>query len=560
MLRIEIRSEHNEMLTNDRKTAPHQTGCSRLAAMRMLGSSAALACLLLFMLLPFAYAQTGTSLSLRLGEAKEKQQFVIEGSESDFEVDLVMPDGTLLKHDAVDPMQQLYLGMDNQRIWVLMQAPAGEYTFRIHSEASDASYRVWTKDAIERPEVFWQSPQHQTITITPSQNSVAASWQASGDIPPSARIQFYLQMKDTSAKRLINSSSVSYGSAELHIPSHVRDGEYALMIEAENGTLELQVIDPAVTIVVDRGAEPIVPEVISQFVDHGVWTVDVKLPNQGWDELQAQIISPSSGEVEVHTAGREDLMELQTDAGDRYYRWYIADLTANGTYSGDLYLLYQGLATGSKVELAPVEYQAVEAADHQVQWSIENERTNLRYMDVTVTVGADSELVLRSSGGMVSRYEAQADAGPLTLQIQLTEGETLYELDIRDVYGNVYTYTKRVLVDHTAPLLEMIQPLPSHASVPGERVSGFVEAGSILAIDGKPVEVAEDGYFSVMGIRSAFTLTLTDESGNVTSYHWEPKSNGSFTLWPILVILALIAFTAVIVWWLRRTSKAGESN
>jgi len=559
MLRMEIRSEHNEMLTNYRKTALHQAGRLKRMPMRMLGISLAAACLLMYMLLPFAYAQTDESLTLQLGEAKEKQQFVIEGSSPDFDVDLVMPDGKVLKHDEIDPEHQLYLGVENQRIWVLMQAPAGQYTFRIHGEDSNASYRVWTKDAIEMPEVVWQSPKNQSITITPGEDRVQLSWQASGDIPSGSRVHFYLQRKDTAAKRLIDSSSVSYGSAELYIPSYVADGEYALTIEAENGTVEAQVIDPAVTIIVDRGTEPLVPALIDQFIDYGTWTVDVKLPNNGWDELQAELVPPSGGETLVYTVDRDDLIEMETDEGDRFYRWYIDELAEDGTYSGRLYLSYQGMAKGPVVELEPVVYQAVQAEDHQVQWSIEGERTNLRYMDVTVTVGADSELVLRSSSGTVSRHEAKAADGPVTLQIQLTEGEMLYELEIRDVYGNVYTYDKRLLVDHTAPLLEMIQPLPSHASVPEQRVSGFVELGSTLEIDGKPVEVASDGYFLITGIRSAFTLTATDASGNVTSYHWEPKRSGGFTLWPILVILALIAATAVIVWWLRRTSKRGQA-
>ncbi len=559
MLRFEIRSELNEMLTNNRKTALHQVDRPKRMAGRMFGISAVVACWLMCLMLPTAYARTESSLTLQLGETREKQQFVVEGSTPDFEVDLVLPDGTVLEHDEIDPMQQLYLGVENQRIWVLMQAPAGQYTFRISSESSDASYRVWTKDAIGKPEVAWQSPKHQKIRITPSEDTVLLGWQASGDFPSSARIHLYLHRQDTGAKRLIDSFSVRSGSAELHIPGHVRDGEYALMIEAENGTLEAQAIDPAVTIVVDRGTAPLVPELIGQFVDYGAWTVDVKLPDNGWQELQAELVPPSGGEAQVYAVERGDLIGMETDEGDRFYRWYIAELAEDGTYTGRLYLTSQGLATGPAVVLEPVEYRAVQAEDHQVQWSIETERTNLRYMDVMVTLGADSELVLRTSGGTVSRHEARADDGPVTLQIPLTEGEMLYELEIRDVYGNVYTYDKRVLVDHTAPVLEMIQPLPSHASVPEQRISGFVEVGSILEIDGKPVEVASDGYFRIDGVRSAFTLTATDESGNVTSYRWEPKASGGFVLWPFLVILAMIAATGAVIWWLRRTSKRGQA-
>lgn len=428
------------MLTNNRKTALHQPGRPRRMLVRMFGICAVVACWLVYLMLPIAYARTESSLTLQLGETREKQQFVVEGSTPDFEVDLVLPDGTVLEHDEIDPMQQLYLGVENQRIWVLMQAPAGQYTFRISGESSDASYRVWTKDAVGKPEVAWQSPKNQKIRITPSEDTVLLGWQASGDFPSSARIHLYLHRQDTGAKRLIDSFSVRSGSAELHIPGHVTDGEYALTIEAENGTLEVQAIDPAVTIVVDRGTAPLVPELIGQFIDYGAWTVDVKLPDNGWQELQAELVSPSGGEAQVYAVERGDLIGMETDEGDRFYRWYIAELAEDGTYTGRLYLASQGLATGPAVELEPVEYRAVQAEDHQVQWSIETERTNLRYMDVTVTLGADSELVLRSSGGTISRHEARADDGPVTLQIPLTEGEMLYELEIRDVYGNVYTY------------------------------------------------------------------------------------------------------------------------
>lgn len=508
-----------------------------------------------------AVAAEETTLSLTLNEAKEKHQFIVSGDTENFEVDLILPDGTVLTHTDLDPEQYIYLGFEEQRIWVLQHAPAGTYTFRVISDTSGGRYRASAKDAIEMPHTEWQSPLDQSITITSLGDEIPLAWQASGDHQHGDRISIYLQRAGTDLKREIARVLVSSESLNLSIPSDVPDGEYKLTAEADNGSFERQVIDPAVTIIAKRGREAAASELLEQTVEQGIWTVDLTLPSRGWDELVAEIANKQAadGETMVITAVREDLIEMEAEDGTKYYRWYVAELTEDGEYVGNLYLAYNGLAVSPVMTLTPVEYVYVDEAAHEVKWSIEGERTGLRYMDVSFTVAEDSEVVLRSDlSGELARLEALAAEGPQMLQIALSEGETLYELEIRDRYGNSYTYSKRIIADHTPPLLEMIQPLPTHREVPQGRVSGFVEPGSAVQLDGREVEVQADGYFVLEGVKGSFTLTAVDESGNETRYQWEPQAAEGFAWWPIAVIVVIILLTVGTIWWLRRTRAKTE--
>src|SRR5690606_33401345 len=149
------------------------------------------------------------------------------------------------------------------------------------------------------------------------------------------------------------------------------------------------------------------------------------------------VVSPDHDGTEpmIVQAERNELFEMEGEDGTRYWRWYVTDLLEDGEYTGQLYLVDDGLAVGPAVPLDPIQYRFIEAADHQVEWSIDEERTSLRYMDVKVTAAADSELVLRTADSIAARYTVVADDGPVALQIGLREGEQLYELDIIDSYG-----------------------------------------------------------------------------------------------------------------------------
>ena len=150
---------------------------------------------------------------------------------------------------------------------------------------------------------------------------------------------------------------------------------------------------------------------------------------------------------------------------------------------------------------------AIDAAAFEVQLTFESEE---EASDATLTVDG-------------TEVEEPAVLGPIMVwrpPEPLVEGEHAIEVAVpRAVFGDS-VHTWRFTVDGTAPALE-VPPVVEPVTIgdPAE-VAGTVERGADLAADGEPVDVDDDGTFTLRFDRAPagpVTFDATDRAGNRTT-------------------------------------------
>ncbi|MGQ9582718.1 MAG: right-handed parallel beta-helix repeat-containing protein [Thermoplasmatota archaeon] len=113
-------------------------------------------------------------------------------------------------------------------------------------------------------------------------------------------------------------------------------------------------------------------------------------------------------------------------------------------------------------------------------------------------------------------------AGSFSIELELEEGTSTISVEGRDGAGNEVSVTVRVLVDLTAPALELVEPLDGFRT--NDRsvvVVGLTEPGARVTVNGIDAVVDASGRFSVELTltrgRNTITAEAVDDAGNAAS-------------------------------------------
>jgi hypothetical protein len=141
----------------------------------------------------------------------------------------------------------------------------------------------------------------------------------------------------------------------------------------------------------------------------------------------------------------------------------------------------------------------------------------LRTKDVTVSGICEPGITLTVNGETVP-----TDTGTFSKTLSLAEGTGIINIEGRDQAGNTVSRSVQVLVDLTAPSLEIVEPqtgfrTPDLTVV----VVGITEPGAKVSVNGAPVDVDAFGKFStgITLLKGSNTIKViaTDEAGNSAS-------------------------------------------
>jgi len=474
--------------------------------------------------------------SITISEDQEWGQIIVESDSTEFEVDIVTPDGTSWSHAAeTDEDILFYYSFENMRHWAAESMPAGTYQVIIDGPA-DASYQIRNQNSFEHVMLTWNKPQAQTIVIQQPSFTLETAWSYKGEPIRGNSISFYLQPSTGGERIEIGTAVISQGSSSVNIPDELVDGTYKLFANYDNNTADLIELDPSVTLQVKRGnsGEPI------KIVDLAAAASDVyaelQLPNSDLQGVEIAIIDPSAptvynwrsyemSELTKVDAPTDGSVEENDPNYDHRYSLFVP-IEQNGTYQLAVrWKSAKGLPGPVTISEQQIEIQAREWPSDMVKWSMEDGVTNAEYGELSVLVTEPVTLSLIADGNKIWEQELVPSSDAWTLQLPLSEGEHTYELYLYDEFGNYFTDGRIWTVDHTAPRLEMIGPLPNHTSVLSNLVSGWTEPGVALLINKESVLMDESGYFQLETKASTVHIVVTDESGNETVYDWSANSS-----------------------------------
>jgi len=113
----------------------------------------------------------------------------------------------------------------------------------------------------------------------------------------------------------------------------------------------------------------------------------------------------------------------------------------------------------------------------------------------------------------------------ITKEIELQEGENLIQINAANEDGDTSIYGVTIKCDTTAPELKVDEP--ETVDIDGEekvKIRGVAELGSSVTVNGKSIEVDEEGIFetylaSENVMKRDLTITAEDRAGNVTTYN-----------------------------------------
>jgi len=491
--------------------------------------------------------------TIQVGEKLELAQLVVESGQESYEVDLITPGGTHWSHTQDDYEQgYVYVTLPGQRIWLLNEMPPGTYTLVIQGPA-EGSYRSFVKEKIDKPEVQWIAPANTEVKLTDF-SSISLAWSSTGDrISGHDEISFYLQPAAGGERFPVGNARISQHQHELRIPERLIDGEYVLTAEAENYTAEPQQLDPQVRIKLNRGVNPAGIEIATATPRGGLLDLQLKLPNDvrlEWVEL-ALVPAGQPAQPEWLRLHRDELYQDE-EVRDLYYAAVEAE------QSGEYTVMVRWVdAQGLPGPITRKEAISLDIRDwslDKVEWSLEEGLTNVRTAEVRVTLQRASTVQLVEGTNILFDQRVEPAAEPVVITIPLQEGDRAIELFVGDDFGNVKSFGRRFIVDHTPPRLELIQPLPSHKELLGGFASGFAEPGSTVWVNGEQAVVDAAGYFRMDTSSRRVEIRAADESGNETHYTWEPEAGGGMPQWLWIAGGAvLLAAAAGLIWFRRRS-------
>lgn len=476
--------------------------------------------------------------SVTITSDQEWGQIIVESETSEFEVDVITPDGTKWTHtDETDEEVLFYYSFENVRHWVAEDLPFGTYQVIIHGPAN-AWYNVRNQNSYEHVQLDWVSPKEKTVLVTNEQATLTFSWNQTGTPLRGNSIHFLLQPQNGGEKIALSSATVSQQQATVHVPNALVDGKYNLFIEYDNNTLTPGSIDPSVLIDVQRGNPGDQLQIMEVAAAGNELYVDVQLPDNHFQTVEvavSQANSPSA--YQWSTVDKEDLT-AQEDIRNRYS--FYVPVAKDGTYQVAVRMRdYNGFPTATTLSTQSVDIHLRDWTNELITWSLEDGLTNLEYAELSVQVLEPATLMLTADGNTIWEEQLAPSSDVWTLKLPLSEGEHTYELYLYDKYGNYVTEGRIWNVDHTAPRLEMSSPLPAHDKILDKLVSGWTEPSATVTINKHSVEVDEHGYFQLETTASSVHIVVADESGNETVYEWSHENRNSSgsgnTPWGLLI-------------------------
>ena len=495
-----------------------------------------------------------------LREDKKQHQFIISGDDNDFDVQMILPNGTEVDYEEFDADHYMYFSLENKRIWAVDQAGKGTYTFKITSK-EEGNFSIRTKDSIQRPEIKWEKPQDEKIELADDE-TLELVWEAQGDFASSyGNMNIMLQQVGGWYAFVIDTASVEDESYELQLPETIPSGEYALSVIVDDEFMSDEAIDPEVVInYTNAEFEMETLQVVEQTVENGVLYVVVEIPNySNFDQLEAQITKKGESTGIVSTIEFNDLIEIEEQEDSKHYLWSVTELTEDGAYEGGIIGIKRDKEFTPLIELDPFEVALAEYEEGQIEWSLEEGLTNATHVDVTVNVDQDAFITILDETTTLLHQEVTQEGQVFSAPLQ--EGYQVIEVQLSDGGQNSQSFTRRFQVDHTPPRLEMIQPLTSHRQLEAPFASGYVEENSKLIVNGEEVTYDDSGYFYVEDFGKELTIELTSESGNQVEYTWQPTADETGTgsgvgwIWIILINVGIVGIAVGIVFYLRK-SKA----
>ncbi|WP_409344048.1 hypothetical protein [Paenibacillus sp. MBLB4367] len=497
--------------------------------------------------------------TVKLTETMTYVQLVVTGTADDFDVDLTMPDGSKEPHKQEDMSKAMYFTFDNKRSWLIYEAAAGEYKLDIQS-GSDQTFQVSVKKEIAMPITTWEAPANANVQVT-NGTELKLSWKVAGEPRPDQDIiRFSLKPAGGWDAMPLGEAPLVKGAASLTVPAAVADGQYELHAVADNRTAAPQQIDPKVTVTVARGNNPPTLKLMETSKHGGTIDFDFQAPNGlAWQGIDVRIVGDAKdSKPAVYKVAKEELYTVDDKRGSDYtvYRWSLS-VPGSGGYKGSFQVISQGGILGPVQPITPFQAVIRDWSKDAVKWSVENDATNRRNVEVSLSLQKDSRVQVERGKNMLFDGQVKAgDKAPTVISVPLEEGDGLYNVLVGDDDGNVNTYSKRYIADFTPPRLQMIQPMAEHPKLQGGFASGFTEPGATVRIGKVELKTGPDGYFKAEKIGSSLDLTVTDESGNETSYHWRAQSKWSKQAAFFAGVNGLIAGAAVfLIVRLRRTSK-----
>lgn len=507
---------------------------------------------------PMMIAAEEQEITYDLREKKTNHQFIITGDDNDFEVTMVLPDGTEVDHNEFDGEKYMYFSLENKRIWAVNKAAKGTYTFVIHSD-SDERYRIQGKDSTKKPEIKWQKPLDATMPIK-ADEKIKLTWEAKGDFESSySDMKIMLKPKDGWHKFEVDTTDVGKESYEFNLPESIPSGQYDLSIMIDDAFVDETEIDPEVIIEYDNPDYEFDDiEIKDQIVENGMLYLIIEVPKYThFEQLEARF--QKKGEDEQYTASVDwDELDAYKQLEDtEQFLWAVTTFETSGDYEGDVLAFVNDETFSETINLDPFHVEHMDYDEDDIEWSLEEGLTNAVSLEVTVNVSDDSVVTIEDGGDILAQKEVTEEG--TVISAPLDEGHRVIEVTVTDGDQNSRTFTRNFQVDHTPPSLEMIQPLTSHDTLEESFASGFVEQDSTLIVNGNEVDYDEEtGYFRVDDIKNSITIKLTDQSGNEVNYTWSANSTNeseSNLLWIILINVIIVACVAGIIFYLRKTNK-----
>lgn len=493
-----------------------------------------------------------------LREDKEMHQFIIAGDDNAFDVQMILPDGTVVNYDEFDAEHYMYFSLENRRIWAVDQAKEGTYTFKITSE-NEGGFSVRARDSIERPEVNWIKPIDEKVELT-GDEIIELTWEAQGDFESTYRnMQVVLQQVGGWYSFVADTANIRDESYELQFPETIPSGDYELSILIDDEFISDDVIDPEVVISYTNSAFEIEAiQVVEQTVENGVLYVVVDIPNYSrFDRLEAEIVKKDESTGLVSTIDVNDLIEIEEQEDSKHYLWSVAELTEAGEYEGALVGIKREREFTPLIELESFQVTLADYEEDQIEWSLEEGLTNATTIDITVNVDQDVFITILDENKTLLHQEVTEKGEVFSAPLQ--EGYRGIEVRLSDGEQNSQSFTRRFQVDHTPPRLEMIQPLTSHRQLDAPFASGYVEEGSTLIVNGEEVTYDETGYFYVDNFGGNLEVELADVSGNQVAYTWKPtpdetsSTSGMGWIWTILINVGIVGIATGIIFYLRKS-------
>ena len=232
--------------------------------------------ILIFFSLTLSISAAPVQEKLVLDTAETNVQFIVEGENDIFEVELIMPSGEKYDQDTQKIDQNLYLPLINKRVWIIKSSPAGTYTLNITGDTSQ-SFKAYIQKALSMPTIQWHSPSDTTITVQENE-SLYLEWESTGDIREEI-VRF--QLSNSLFTFDIGEAHLKLNSFTLYVPHNFPNGTYKLLVTAETGPEEVEV-STNVNIVVDRDNSSLGFIVLDQGVENGHLYVDVQVKDDDW--------------------------------------------------------------------------------------------------------------------------------------------------------------------------------------------------------------------------------------------------------------------------------------